>query len=189
MSTLFFKILHMSISASWIAAAVMVLRVCLKRAPKWTNVLLWGFVAVRLLFPVSIESPLSLLPRTAAGAVGAAGIQAGISPVIGGGAAAGSAPGWSTILAWVWIAGIAALCLYTAVSTLRRGIRFARRFGCGEIFMRRSRSARRSCLGRSGRGSISPITWTAANRRTSLHTSRRICAGAISFGSHSAFCC
>ena len=119
MSTLFFKILHMSISASWIAAAVMVLRVCLKRAPKWTNVLLWGFVAVRLLFPVSIESPLSLLPRTAAGAVGAAGIQAGISPVIGGGAAAGSAPGWSTILAWVWIAGIAALCLYTAVSTLR----------------------------------------------------------------------
>ena len=64
MSTLFLKIVHMSVSASWIAAAVLVLRLCLKRAPKWVNVLLWGFVAVRLLFPFSIESTLSLLPRT-----------------------------------------------------------------------------------------------------------------------------
>ncbi len=48
----------MSLSASWIAAAVLVLRLCLKRAPKWVNVLLWGIVAVRLVLPVSIESPL-----------------------------------------------------------------------------------------------------------------------------------
>ena len=66
MSTLFLKILQMSVSASWIAAAVLVLRLCLKRAPKWGTVLLWGFVAVRLLLPVSIESTLSLLPRTQA---------------------------------------------------------------------------------------------------------------------------
>lgn len=117
MSALFLKILDMSVAASWIAAAVMVLRLCLKRGPKWIRVLLWGFVAVRLVLPVSIESPLSLLPRTAAGIAAA---PAGIAPVIGGGAAAASAaPDWSSVLAWVWIAGIAVLFLYTTVSTLR----------------------------------------------------------------------
>lgn len=35
MSALFLKILNMSVCASWIAAAVLVLRFCLKRAPKW----------------------------------------------------------------------------------------------------------------------------------------------------------
>ncbi len=34
----------------------------LKKAPKWVNVLLWGIVAVRLLFPFSVESALSLIP-------------------------------------------------------------------------------------------------------------------------------
>ena len=63
MSALFLKILNMSVCASWIAAAVLVLRFCLKRAPKWVNVLLWGFVAARLICPVSIESALSLIPR------------------------------------------------------------------------------------------------------------------------------
>ena len=123
MSALFLKILHMSVSASWIAAAVLVLRLCLKRAPKWGNVLLWGFVAVRLVFPVSIESPLSLLPRTAISPAGAAAVRAGAAPVIGGSAAAGAAvspsQAWFPVLAWVWAAGIAVLFLYTMVSTLR----------------------------------------------------------------------
>ena len=122
MSALFLKIVHMSLSASWIAAAVLVLRLCLKRAPKWVNVLLWGFVAVRLLFPLSIESTLSLLPRTeavlpAAIAVQTAPAQVGAAAAVGGSAA--PAQGWLSILAWVWIAGIAVLLLYTTVSTLR----------------------------------------------------------------------
>ena len=52
----------MSISASYLAAAVLLLRLILKRTPKWVNVLLWGLVAVRLVCPVSIESALSLIP-------------------------------------------------------------------------------------------------------------------------------
>ena len=64
LDVVFSLVLTMSLSASWIAAAVLVLRLCLKRAPKWVNVLLWGIVAARLVLPVSIESPLSLLPRT-----------------------------------------------------------------------------------------------------------------------------
>jgi len=62
MSEIFLKILNMSISASWLVLAVLLLRLVLKRAPKWVSVLLWGFVAVRLIFPFSIESVLSLIP-------------------------------------------------------------------------------------------------------------------------------
>ena len=135
LDVVFSLVLTMSLSASWIAAAVLVLRLCLKRAPKWVNVLLWGIVAVRLVLPVSIESPLSLLPRTKAilPAVTAQPIQAGTAPAVGGaaaiasGAAMRSQPGRTTILAWVWLVGIAVLLLYTWISTqrLRRKVREA----------------------------------------------------------------
>ena len=46
MSALFLTILHMSVCASWLVLAVLLLRLCLRRAPKWFNVLLWGIVAV-----------------------------------------------------------------------------------------------------------------------------------------------
>ena len=49
MSALFLTILHMSVCASWLVLAVLLLRLCLRRAPKWFNVLLWGIVAVRLI--------------------------------------------------------------------------------------------------------------------------------------------
>ena len=135
LDVVFSLVLTMSLSASWIAAAVLVLRLCLKRAPKWVNVLLWGIVAVRLVLPVSIESPLSLLPRTEAilPAVTAQPIQTGTAPAVGGaaaiasGAAMRSQPAWTTILAWVWLVGIAVLLLYTWISTqrLRRKVREA----------------------------------------------------------------
>ncbi len=62
MSDLFLNIVNMSISASWLVLTVLLLRFVLKKAPKWVNVLLWGIVAVRLAFPFSIESALSLIP-------------------------------------------------------------------------------------------------------------------------------
>ena len=62
MSEVFLKILNMSISASWLVLAVLLLRLALKRAPKWVSVLLWGFVAVRLICPFSMESMFSLIP-------------------------------------------------------------------------------------------------------------------------------
>ena len=62
MTELFLKIINMSISASWIVLAVLILRLLLKKAPKWVSVLLWGIVAVRLICPFSFESALSLIP-------------------------------------------------------------------------------------------------------------------------------
>ena len=62
MTELFLDIVNMSISAGWLVLAVLALRLILKKAPKWVNVLLWGIVAVRLICPFSIESALSLIP-------------------------------------------------------------------------------------------------------------------------------
>ena len=62
MNELFLKIINMSISASWLVLAVLLLRLLFKKAPKWVNVLLWGIVAVRLICPFSFESALSLIP-------------------------------------------------------------------------------------------------------------------------------
>ncbi len=62
MSELFLSIVNMSISASWIVLAVLLLRLFLKKAPKWIAVLLWAIVALRLVCPFTIESALSLIP-------------------------------------------------------------------------------------------------------------------------------
>lgn len=60
----FSNILNESIAASWLILAVMILRIFLKKSPKWIHVALWGLVAVRLLLPFSIESAFSLIPST-----------------------------------------------------------------------------------------------------------------------------
>ena len=54
MAAVFLKLLNLSISASWLVLAVLVLRLISKRSPKWMNVLLWGIVALRLVLPFSI---------------------------------------------------------------------------------------------------------------------------------------
>ena len=62
MSDIFIKILNMSLSASWLILAVIVLRFLLRKAPKWSMCLLWALVAIKLVIPFSPESVLSLIP-------------------------------------------------------------------------------------------------------------------------------
>lgn len=62
MDDVFLKLVNLSISASWLILAVLVLRVVLKKAPKWVMPLLRGVVALRLVCLFSIESALSLIP-------------------------------------------------------------------------------------------------------------------------------
>ena len=64
MSEAFIRIVNMSITASWLVLAVIAVRFLFKKTPKWILCLLWALVAVRLICPVSIESPLSLIPST-----------------------------------------------------------------------------------------------------------------------------
>lgn len=62
MDAFFLKLLNMSITASWLILAVLVLRLVLKKTPKWLTCILWGIVAVRLILPISFESMFSLVP-------------------------------------------------------------------------------------------------------------------------------
>lgn len=63
MGGVFSKVLHMSITASWLILAVIALRLLLRKAPKWIRCILWGIVAIRLICPVSFESTVSLVPN------------------------------------------------------------------------------------------------------------------------------
>ena len=62
MGDIFLKIFNMSISASWLILAVVIIRLIFRKAPKWSMCLLWGLVAVKLVVPFSPESVLSLIP-------------------------------------------------------------------------------------------------------------------------------
>ncbi len=64
MESIFLKLLNMSITASWIAIAVMVFRLIFKKAPKAISVAMWSLVGIRLIFPISFESAFSLIPST-----------------------------------------------------------------------------------------------------------------------------
>ncbi len=149
MSEFFLKIVNMSISASWVVVAVLALRFCLKKAPKWVNVLLWGIVAVRMVFPFSIESVLSLIPsaetisptimmeQTPSVQTGVPALNHVINPVISGsftpvpGASANPLQIWIPVLTGIWLFGIAALFLYSAVSYWR-----LRRKVCEAVILR-----------------------------------------------------
>ena len=138
MAAVFLKLLNLSISASWLVLAVLVLRLISKRSPKWVNVLLWGIVALRLVLPFSIESALSLIPS--AETVSPAAVQFDPAPTITSGVSAidnavnpslsehfAAVPTasvnplyvWAYLAGWVWLIGLGAMLLYALVSYLR----------------------------------------------------------------------
>ena len=138
MAAVFLKLLNLSISASWLVLAVLVLRLVSKRSPKWMNVLLWGMVALRLMLPFSIESALSLIPS--AETVSPAAVQSAPAPTITSGvsvidnavnpslsehfaavptASVNPLYVWTEIAGWVWLIGLGAMLLYALASYLR----------------------------------------------------------------------
>lgn len=62
MSDIFLKLLNMSLAASWLIVIVAILRLIARKTPRWIICLLWGLVAIRLIFPFSFESPVGLVP-------------------------------------------------------------------------------------------------------------------------------
>ena len=138
MSVIFLKLLNLSISASWLVLVVLALRLVLKRAPKWVNVLLWGMVALRLMLPFSIESALSLIPsaETLSPEVvrfdpaptitsGVEFIDNAVNPSLSESFAAAPLASvnplyvWIYLAGWVWLIGLAAMLAYALVSYLR----------------------------------------------------------------------
>ena len=138
MAAVFLKLLNLSISASWLVLAVLVLRLVSKRSPKWMNVLLWGMVALRLMLPFSIESALSLIPsaETLSPEVvrfdpaptitsGVEFIDNAVNPSLSESFAAAPLASvnplyvWAYLAGWVWLIGLGAMLLYALVSYLR----------------------------------------------------------------------
>ena len=138
MSGIFLKLLNLSISASWLVLVVLALRLVLKRAPKWVDVLLWGMVALRLMLPFSIESALSLIPsaETLSPEVvrfdpaptitsGVTIIDNAVNPSLSESFAAAPLASvnplyvWTYLAGWVWLIGLAAMLLYALASYLR----------------------------------------------------------------------
>ena len=151
---------EMSLTAVYVTAVVVLLRFVLKkRAPKQVLCLLWLVVFARLLIPVNLESPFSILPdeervqavqslpsRLAGAEPSAAPVQ-NPAPVqtsgvtmnpVSQGSVSSAAPAltvpdgvtpnaqpqapagfpWRALLAGVWLAGAAAMCLYALASCL-----------------------------------------------------------------------
>lgn len=137
MTELFLHVVNLSISASWLVLAVLLARLVLKRAPKWAHVLLWGIVGVRLIFPFSLESALSLIPsaETISPTIltddihrvytGFPTLNQSINPVLTQAATSttDAAPKlleiWLPALAALWFFGVTALLAWSAVSYLR----------------------------------------------------------------------
>ncbi len=134
MEAVFLKIVNMSINASWLIAAVMVLRLLLHKAPKSLRCLMWGAVALRLALPFSLESVLSLIPSaqtlpdniiyTAQPIIdsGIPFVDEAVNPVLSGSmvaspmASANPTQIWSFVFSQLWILGMVLMLGYTLFS-------------------------------------------------------------------------
>ena len=144
-TTLFIKVLNLSLSAGWIVLFVLMLRLLLRKAPKWINCLWWLLVGLRLVFPFSIESIFSLIPSSEVVSpdiiyspspsisTGIPAFNTVVNPII----SESFAPSFESsvnplqvvaiISSYVWLLGLAVMLIYTVVcyGLLRRKMRFA----------------------------------------------------------------
>lgn len=159
MDAVFVKLFNMSMAAGWMILAVLLLRLLLRKAPHWIHCLLWGFVAVRLICPVSFQSVLSLIPSTETIDLeniryeehpqiqsGVAAVNRVVNPVIENAftphepASVNPLAVWMYVAGVVWLMGVAVLVIIAMVSYVRlhRQVRFAARlygnvWQCDEI--------------------------------------------------------
>ena len=138
MDKIFLSLLNRGIAAGWLILAVLILRLVLKRAPKWIPCILWGIVAVRLICPFSLESAFSLIPsgetlsRTTVMYAQKPEITSGVfalnrtlNPVIrdafapSPGASVNPLQVWTFFGGILWIIGLVALLLYALTSFWR----------------------------------------------------------------------
>ena len=137
MEAVFLKIVNMSITAGWVALAVMLARAIFKKAPRGLLCCLWALVALRLILPFSFESAISLIPSTqtlpeeflfAASPEINSGIPAlnsAINPMISQSltpdpvASANPTQILSFVFSQLWVLGMVIMALYTLISYLR----------------------------------------------------------------------
>ena len=142
MDNIFTTLLTLSWQGGVIALAVALVRLPLRRAPRWAVCALWALVALRLLLPVTIESPVSLQaeeapPIRAYHAIRQQETDDADTPVM---SAPKDTPAVSIVpgedqtathvsggepvslthmLPWLWLTGVGCMLLYMALSCLR----------------------------------------------------------------------
>lgn len=110
MEAIFLQILKMSIIAGCLVPVVFLLRLCLRKAPKWLHCLLWSIVGARLVIPSLPKSSVSLIP----GPQTLPEFTVPEQPI-----SAAPAVSYLTIAGYIWLAGILIMLCYGAVSYLR----------------------------------------------------------------------
>ena len=130
MTVFFAGLVKTAIGANWLILAAIFLRFLLKKAPRRVICLLWAVVAVRLVLPFSIESPVSLIPQTTVAlqeAVDTSLIHVEAVPSGNGAAshlptaiATAQVPEMHTLpLPTIWAAGMAVMLGYLLISYFR----------------------------------------------------------------------
>lgn len=131
MSEAFLSLLNLSITASIVVVCVLLLRLCMRKAPKWISVALWAFVGARLMVPFAIESKLSIIPSTDIFSVqstasaetfkvhtGVSAINSAVNEHIAVTNGSGMIIDIFDVLSVLWFAGTAALMLYGLFSCI-----------------------------------------------------------------------
>ena len=141
METVFSRILNMSLTGSAVILCVLLARLALHKAPKKFSYALWAVVLFRLLCPVSLPSPVSLLELAKPQVSQSQGLTSSVSyqaveyvypqaemdlPEFSPqeNTSSEEAPQKAslspmTVAAWVWLAGVGSLALYSGVGYLR----------------------------------------------------------------------
>lgn len=139
MGNIFLEFFYRSMSAGWMILAVVLFRAVFRGMPKWVRCVLWGCVAIRLVCPFSLESPVSLVPGadvlhsvivsdSAAGRSvtgGMTGLGNVISPVMESFSVKPASDNAARIITWtdaagiVWCIGVLVMLCSAAVSSLR----------------------------------------------------------------------
>ena len=137
MTDIFLKLVNMSITASWLVLVLVLARPLLIKAPRWVNCLLWAAVVLRLTVPFSFESIFSAVPsaqtiqttelvgRPFEVQLGVPMIDHSVNSYLGSHYYEGVTVKTNTFetvltaLMWLWLIGVAAMLIYSAVSYIR----------------------------------------------------------------------
>ena len=139
-------LLTMSATAAVVALVVMVLRLPLKKVPRWVTCALWGVVLLRMVLPAGLSLPVSLVPQGVSSGAYVERVlppvtdqtavpdtpSTAVSPAEGGTQTATPAPAapsvevtpvqaphWPAVVTGIWAAGCVACLLWAALSYWR----------------------------------------------------------------------
>ena len=143
MEKVFLPVLNMSLTASFVIAAIMLARLPLKKAPKIISYALWAVAGFRLVFPFTLEGVFSLVPfksqpipqdiamqtvpRIDSGITVIDNAVSAALPAAAPIASANPLQIWIAVGSYIWFFGIAIMLIYSLVSIvlLKRRLRSA----------------------------------------------------------------